>query len=98
MDITEDVVEFVVKKLSGSLGTDSTDSEAQQGWILKIGKDGKILCTSVEIFVDSISNQSPPWAAYRVFMSGRLIALEKYQVFVRLVLRKPGYIFLLNVY
>ena len=36
-----------------------------------------MLSTSVETFVDWLSNGSPPWAAYCAFMSGRLIALDK---------------------
>ena len=35
------------------------------------------LCISVEIFVDWLANKNPPWTAYRVFVSGRLIALYK---------------------
>ena len=31
----------------------------------------------MENFVDWLANGSPPWAAYRAFMSGRLIALDK---------------------
>ena len=35
------------------------------------------LSTSVETFVDWLSNGSPSWEAYCAFMSGRLIALDK---------------------
>ena len=31
----------------------------------------------MENFVDWLANESPPWTAYRAFMSGRLIVLDK---------------------
>ena len=77
VDIIDDVVKSVARKLSGSLGPGGTDLEALQGWILKSGEGSKRLCTSVENFVNWLSNGSPSWAAYRVFMSGRLLALVK---------------------
>ena len=60
------------------------DSEVLQGWLLKFGEDSTRLSTSFEIFVDWLANGSPPWAAYREFMSDRLIALDK-QPSIRLV-------------
>ena len=65
VDITEYVVKLVVRKLLGSLGTGDTDLESLQGWLLKFGVDSQKLCTSVEIFVDWLSNKSPTWAAHR---------------------------------
>ena len=53
------------------------DSEALQGCFLKFEENGKTLHTSVEYFLEWLSNGSPPWLAYREFMLGRLIALEK---------------------
>ena len=61
----------------GSSGPGGTESEALQGWLLKFGEDSTRLRTSVETFVDWLSNGSPPWAAYREFMSGRMIAIDK---------------------
>ena len=77
MDITEDEVKLVTWKLSGSLGSGGTESEALQGWLLKFGDNSKRLHTSVETFADWIANNIPPCAAYFAFMSGRLIALDK---------------------
>ena len=37
VDITEEDVESVARKLSGSSGPASTDSEALHGWLLKFG-------------------------------------------------------------
>ena len=77
VDITEDVVKLVARKLVVSLGSGGTDSEALQGWLLKFVEDRKRLHTSAEHFVDWLANRSPAWAAYHEFMSGRLIALDK---------------------
>ena len=48
VDITEDVVKSVARKLSGSTGTGGTDLEALQGWLLKFWYDRKIHYISVE--------------------------------------------------
>ena len=71
------VVKYIMQKRSRSSVPRGAYSEAPQGWVLKYGEDRKKLCTSVDIFVDYMFNQSPPWAAYRAFVSGRLIALNK---------------------
>ena len=76
VDIMDDVVKLVTQKLLGSLGPGGTDSEALQGWLIKFGEDIKI-CTSIEIFVNWITNKSPTWGAYCAFMSEHLITLEK---------------------
>ena len=68
---------MVVHKILGSSGQGGTDSEALQGWILKLREDITRLCTSVENYVGWLANGSPPWAAYRTFMSVRIIALDK---------------------
>ena len=49
------------------------------------------------IFFYWLANHNPPWAAYRAFMSGRLIALDKHTDVVRLVLGNCGKVFLLSV-
>ena len=59
--------------LHGKYGLGSTT----RGGGLKFGEDRKRLRTSVENFVDLLANGSLPWAAYRAFMSGHLIGLEK---------------------
>ena len=77
VDITEEAVELVARKLSGSSIPGGTDSEALQGWLLKFGEDSTRLLYSVETVLGWLSNGIPPWAAYCVFMSVRLIALVK---------------------
>ena len=76
-NITEEAVELLAQKLSGSSRKVVTESEALQVWLLRYGEDITRLCTSKEDFVDWLSNGSPPWAAYRAFMLGRLIPLDK---------------------
>ena len=44
---------------------------------MKLGQDSTRLHTSVETFVDWLSNGISPCAAYCAFMSGRLIALDR---------------------
>ena len=61
-------------------GPGGTESETLQGWIIKFGKHSKKLRISVEYFVDWMENYSPPWAAYRDFMSGLPIALDELPV------------------
>ena len=77
MNITEDSVKSVVRKLSESAGPAGTDLKYLQGWLLKFGYHSKKLCISVESFVDWLENQSPPWFTYMGFMSGCMIALNK---------------------
>ena len=77
VDITEEAVESVARKLSGGSGPGGTDSEALQVWLLKILYDSTRLRTSVENILYWLANGSLPWAAYRAFMSGCLIALDK---------------------
>ena len=52
--------------------------EALQGLIFKFREDRKIFHTSVETFVDCLSNKDAPWASYCVFMSIRLISIDKH--------------------
>ena len=75
VNIMEDVVEFAAQKTSGRAGPSENDSEALQGWLLKIGDDIKKLCIGVENFMEWLANQIPPWAAYWSFMSGCQITL-----------------------
>ena len=60
VDITEEAIELVARKLSRSSGLGSTESEALHGWLLKFGEDSTRLRTIVENFVDWLANGSPP--------------------------------------
>ena len=75
---TQEAVELVARKLSRIYGLGVTESESLHVWLLEFWEDSTRLRTSVETFVDWLANGSPPWAAYRAFMSGRLITLGKH--------------------
>ena len=48
-----------------------------QHWLLRFGAASAELRLIVGDFVEWLGNGRPPWAAYRVIMAGRLIALDK---------------------
>ena len=63
IDVTEDVVESVTRKISGSSVPGGTDYEALHGWLLKFGEDSKKISTSSDNFIDWLANHNPPTAA-----------------------------------
>ena len=77
MDITEDIVEQVARRLSGSAGPGGSDAQAIQQWLLRFGGASQELRRAVAKFVSWMANDSPPWAAYRAIKAGRLIGLDK---------------------
>ena len=78
VDILEEAVESVAQTLSGGSDPGGTDLESIKGWLLTFGEDGTRLRTSMETFVDWLSNGIPPWVTYCAFMLGRLIDLDKH--------------------
>ena len=73
-------------RLCGQIGCQETFREfrtrrywprSSTGVAFRIWGGQQKLRTIVEAFVNYLDNQSPPWAAYRAFMYGRLIALNK---------------------
>ena len=60
VDITGEAVESVAQKRLGGSGPRGMDSEALQVWLMKFGEDSTRLCTSVDNFVNWITNGSPP--------------------------------------
>ena len=48
-----------------------------RNWLLRFGCASEELRVSVASFADCMANSSPPWAAYRVLMACRLVALNK---------------------
>ena len=76
LEIIWDVAELVVRKRFGISGPGGTDPESLQECLLKFGEYSKKLRISVGIFVDWLSNQTPPRAAYHEFMFSPLILLD----------------------
>ena len=54
-----------------------TDSETITSWLLKFGTYSQWLWNAIARLAKWLSNDNPPWAAYRALMAGRLIALDK---------------------
>ena len=77
LDITACTIESVARRMSGGAGPGGVDSMALQGWLLRFGKESIGLREAIASFTCWMANDSPPWAAYRAFMSNRLIALDK---------------------
>jgi hypothetical protein len=77
VDITEETVEQVARRLSGSAGPGGTDSAAVQHWLLRFGGASQQLRKAVAEFTDWMANTPPPWASYRALRAGRLVALDK---------------------
>ena len=77
LDITGDTVLKTASKLKGAAGAGGTDSEAIASWLLKFGTYSQRLRNVLARLAKWLSNDSPPWAAYRALMAGHLIALDK---------------------
>ena len=77
VDITNNTVASVARKLSGAAGTGRTDLVSLQYWLLRFGVASAELRKVVGEFGDWMANRLPPWAAYRALMLGRLIGLDK---------------------
>jgi hypothetical protein len=77
IDVTEDVVESVARRLRGCAGPSGTDSLSLQQWLLRFGETSRQLRIAVADFVDWLANEFPPWAAYRATMACLLFGLDK---------------------
>ena len=77
LDITNNTVTDVAGWLSGGARPGGTDSVLLQHWLLRFGAASAELRLIVGDFIQWMSNGRPPWTAYRVLMSGQLIALDK---------------------
>ena len=77
VDITDDMVMTVARRLLGGAGPGGTDSVALQHWILRFGAASAEMSLIVGDFVEWLGNGWPPWAAYWALMNGQLIALDK---------------------
>ena len=51
VDIMEDLVNLVARKILGISGTSGTDLEYLQGWLLKVGKEIKNFLLVLEFFL-----------------------------------------------
>lgn len=77
LDITPTVVESVARELRGAAGVSGSDAHAVSHWLLGFGQASAGLRAALADFSAWLANDSPPWAAYRALMAGRLIAIDK---------------------
>ncbi|WP_288993061.1 hypothetical protein, partial [uncultured Marinobacter sp.] len=77
LDITKETVEHIAGKLSGAAGPGGSDASAVSYWLLGFKSYSARLCTALAAMASWMANESPPWAAIRALMSGRLIAIDK---------------------
>ncbi len=70
VDICEETVGTVARRLSGSAGLGGTDSHALQHWLLRFGVASRKLRTALAEFTDWLSNNFPLWPAHRALMAG----------------------------
>jgi hypothetical protein len=77
LDITEDSIEVTAHRLSRGTALGGTDTHALQQWLLHFKKSSQDLRQTTADIVDWLANSFLPWAAYRAFMAGRLVALDK---------------------
>ena len=77
VNITDDTVTAVARRLLGGARPGGTDSVSLQHWLLRFGVTSGELRLIVGEFTECLGNGWPPWDAYCALMSGRLIALYK---------------------
>ena len=77
LDISCDTIEKVAKQMCRAAGPGGVEAIALQHWILCIGKENTAFRKVVAAFTSWMANDSPPWAAYRTFMSNFLVELDK---------------------
>ena len=77
LDITEDTVESVASKISGSTGLSGMNAVQLKHLLLQHGGASKTLRQAVAKFACWMANTHPPWASYRALILARLVALGK---------------------
>ncbi len=84
IDCTSKDLEVLALRMSGSAGSSSFDSVMTRNCLLRYGRASSKLRQEMANWVEWLSNESPPWAAYCALMCRRLVELDK-QPGVRLV-------------
>jgi hypothetical protein len=76
-DCTSKDLETLALRMGGSTGPSSFDAVMLRNCLLWYGRALGELRQELANWVEWLSNESPPWAAYRALMSRRLVALDK---------------------
>jgi hypothetical protein len=77
MDCTSKDLEALALRMSRSAGPSSFDAVMMINCLLWYGRALSELRQEMADWVEWLSNESPPWAAYRALMCRRLVALDK---------------------
>ena len=77
LDFTDNDVTWVASKLSGAAGALGEDSIELHNWLLHFGFLSEELRVAVARLADWMANSFPPWSAYCMLMTCRLVALDK---------------------
>ncbi len=76
-DCTPEDLETLALRMSGSTGPSSFDAVMLRNCLLWYGRALGEFRQEIADWVEWLSNESPPWAAYRALMCQRLVALDK---------------------
>ena len=76
-DCTFEDLEALALRMSGSTGPSSFDDVMLRDCLLWYGMALSKLRQEMADWVEWLSNESPPWAAYRPLICRRLVALDK---------------------
>jgi hypothetical protein len=76
-DCTFKDLEALALRMSGSTGPSSFDDVMLRDCLLWYGMASSKLRQEMADWVEWLSNESPPWAAYRPLICRRLVALDK---------------------
>jgi hypothetical protein len=77
MDCTSKDLEALALRMSGSAGPSSFNAVMMKNCLLWYGRASSELRQEMTDWVEWLSNESPPWAAYCALMCRRLVALDK---------------------
>jgi hypothetical protein len=73
----EECVAKAAAQLSGSAGPCSVEAKMLKHWLLRHGAHSQKLREAIATWADWLSNNSPPYAAYRAVNTVRTVALDK---------------------
>ncbi len=76
-DCTSKDLETLALQMSGSTGPSSFNTIMLRNCLLRYSRASGELRQELATWVEWLSNESPPWAAYRALMSRQLVALDK---------------------
>ena len=76
VELIEDTVIQVARRLLGEAGSRGTDLVRRQYLLLQFGESSGKLRHIVVEFAECIAIDQPPWDAYHALMSGRLIGIN----------------------